>query len=97
MAYQLDALPQMQEAGESALPQIKNDLPVDNTSTSHIQKRSDGDSIRQRDRDIPGRKDKAGRSDKKNKKNNGKNKDTKRARLTQLYISMRISICALRI
>ena len=76
--YRLEALSQMQEAGESALPQMKNDFPVDSISTSHIQKRNAGDSIRQRDRNISGRKDKASRDDKKGKKNKGKNKDAKK-------------------
>lgn len=72
--------PQMQGTGEPALLQAQdnNNIPVNNTNTSHIQKRNAGDSIHQRAGDIPGRKDKAGRSDKKRKKDKGKNKDAKK-------------------
>ncbi len=77
--YRMETQPlQMQGEGRSALLQKQDDLPVGNTSTSHIQKRNAGDSIRQRAGDIPGRKDKAGRSDKKSKKDKGKNKDAKK-------------------
>ena len=67
----------MQGMGEAALSQMKNSHPVENTNTSHIQKRNAGDSFRQRDKDISGRKDKAGRNDK-DKKDKGKNKDAKK-------------------
>lgn len=77
--YRMETQPlQMQGEGRSALLQKRDDLPVGNTSTSHIQKRNTGDSIRQRDGDIPGRKDKTGRKDKKNKKDKGKDKDAKK-------------------
>ena len=71
---------QMQGTGEPALLQVQdnNNISVNNTSTSHIQKRNAGDSIRQRDGDIPGRKDGAGRKDKKIKKDKGKDKDAKK-------------------
>lgn len=70
---------QMQGVGEPALLQVQdNNIPINNTSTSHIRKRNTGDSIRQRDGDIPGRKDGAGRKDKKNKKDKGKDKDAKK-------------------
>ena len=61
--------PQMQGTGEPALLQAQdnNNIPVNNTNTSHIQKRNAGDSIRQRGGDISGRKDGAGRKDKKNR------------------------------
>ena len=72
VAYQLDALPQMQGAGESALSQMQKNLSAENTNTSHIQKRNAGDSIRQRDGNISGRKDK------KNKKDKGKDKGAKK-------------------
>ncbi|MBD5456925.1 MAG: C40 family peptidase [Lachnospiraceae bacterium] len=76
-AYQMETQqPQTQGMGESALSQ--NNFPVDNANTSHIKKRNAGDSISQRDRNIPGRKDKAGGNDKKNKKDKGKNKETKK-------------------
>lgn len=68
----------MQSTGEQASLQTQNNLPVGDTSTSHIRKRNSGDSICKRDRDIPGRKDETGRSDKKSKKDKGKNKDAKR-------------------
>lgn len=73
--YRMEAQPpQMQGTGEPALLQAQdnNNIPVNNTSTSHIQKRNAGDSIRQRDGDISGRKDK------KSKKDKGKNKDAKK-------------------
>ncbi len=77
--YRIEAQPpQMQGTGEPALLQVQNNIPINNTSTSHIQKRNAGDSIRQRAGDIPGRKDKAGRGDKKSKKDNGKDKDAKK-------------------
>lgn len=77
--YRIEAQPlQMQGTGEPALLQVRNNIPINNTSTSHIQKRNAGDSIRQRDGDIPSRKDKAGKSDKKSKKDKGKNKDAKK-------------------
>ncbi len=69
---------QMQGTGEPALLQKQDDLPVGNTSTSHIQKRNAGDSIRQRGGDISGRKDGVGRKDKKSKKDKGKDKDAKK-------------------
>lgn len=71
---------QMQGTGEPALLQVQdnNNIPINNTSTSHIRKRNAGDSIRQRAGDIPGRKDKTGRKDKKSKKDKGKNKDAKK-------------------
>ncbi|MEY8323021.1 C40 family peptidase [Lachnospiraceae bacterium 54-11] len=70
---------QMQGTGKPALLQVQdNNIPINNTSTSHIQKRNAGDSVRQRDRDIPGRKDGVGRKDKKNKKDKGKDKDAKK-------------------
>ncbi|MBD5535841.1 MAG: C40 family peptidase [Lachnospiraceae bacterium] len=78
VAYQLEAPPQMQGAGESALPQMKNNLPADNTNTGHIRKRSAGDSIRQRDGDIPGRRDETCRNGKKSRKDKGKDKDAKK-------------------
>ena len=80
-AYQMEVQAiQMQGTGEPALLQVQdnNNIPVNNTSTSHIQKRNAGDSIRQRDGDIPGRKDGAGRKDKKIKKDKGKDKDAKK-------------------
>ena len=72
--------PQMQGTGEPALLQAQdnNNIPVNNTNTSHIQKRNAGDSIHQREGDIPGRKDGAGRKDKKNKKDKGKDKYAKK-------------------
>ena len=73
--YRMEAQPpQMQGTGEPALLQAQdnNNIPVNNTSTSHIRKRNAGDSIRQRDGDISGRKDK------KSKKDKGKNKDAKK-------------------
>lgn len=71
---------QMQGVGEPALlqEQDNNNIPVNNTSTSHIQKRNAGDSIRQRGGDISGRKDGAGRKDKKSKKDKGKDRDAKK-------------------
>ncbi len=80
-AYRMEAQPsQMQGTGEPALLQAQdnNNIPVNNTNTSHIQKRNAGDSIHQREGDIPGRKDGAGRKDKKNKKDKGKDKDAKK-------------------
>ncbi len=78
--YRMEAQPpQMQGVGEPALLQVQdNNIPINNTSTSHIQKRNAGDSIRQRGGDISGRKDGAGRKDKKSKKDKGKDKDAKR-------------------
>ena len=72
--------PQMQSVGEPALLQVQdnNNIPVNSISTSHIQKRNAGDSIRQRDGDISGRKDKTGRKDNKNKKDKGKDKGVKK-------------------
>lgn len=71
---------QMQGVGEPALLQVQdnNNISVNNTSTSHIQKRNARDSIRQREGGISGRKDGAGRKDKKNKKDKGKDKDAKK-------------------
>ena len=71
---------QIQGTGEPDLLQVQdnNNIPVNNTNTSHIQKRNAGDSIRQRDGDIPGRKDGAGRKDKKSKKDKAKNKDARK-------------------
>lgn len=78
-AYRMEAQPpQMQSMGEPALSQKQDNLPADNTSTSHIKKRSAGDSIRQRNERISGRKDKTGGKDKKGKKDKGKNKDAKK-------------------
>jgi len=72
-------LPQMQNtAGGPALSKIQDNLSADDTNTSHIKKRNAGDSICQRDGDIPGRKDNTGRKDKKSKKDKGKNKDAKK-------------------
>ena len=68
----------MQGAGESASLQKQNALSANDTNASHIRKRDAGDSIRQRDGDITGRKDKAGRKDKNSKKTKGKEKDTKK-------------------
>ena len=77
--YRMETRPlQMQGTGEPALLQVQNNIPINNTSTSHIQKRNAGDSIHQREGDIPGRKDGAGRKDKKNKKDKGKDKDAKK-------------------
>lgn len=70
--------PLMQGMAESALLQKQDNLPADNTSTSHIKKRNAGDSIRQRDEKISGRKDRAGGKDKKGKKDKGKNKNGKK-------------------
>lgn len=70
-AYRLETQPpQMQGMGESALSQKQNNLSVGNAS--HIQKRNVGDSIHQRDGDIPGRKNK------KSKKDKGKDKGAKK-------------------
>ena len=71
---------QMQGTGEPALLQVQdnNNISVNNTSTSHIQKRNARDSIRQREGGISGRKDGAGRKDKKIKKDKGKDKDAKK-------------------
>lgn len=78
-AYRMETqLPLMQGMAEPALSQKQDNLSVDNTSTRHIKKRSTGDSIRQRDGDISGRKDKTGGKDKKGKKGKGKNKDAKK-------------------
>ena len=80
-AYQMEVQAiQMQGTGEPALLQVQdnNNIPVNNTSTSHIQKRNAGDSIRQREGGISGRKDGVGRKDKKNKKDKGKDKDAKK-------------------
>lgn len=75
-AYRMETQPPlMQGMAESALSQKQDNLPADNNSTSHIQKRNAGDSIRQRDERISGRKDKTGGKDKKDK---GKNKDAKK-------------------
>lgn len=77
--YRMETQPlQMQGEGRPALLQKQDDLPVGNTSTSHIQKRNAGDSIRQRGGDISGRKDGVGRKDKKSKKDKGKDKDAKK-------------------
>ena len=78
--YRMEAQPpQMQGTGEPALLQAQdNNIPINNTSTNHIQKRNAGDSIRQRDGDISGRKDKTGRKDNKNKKDKGKDKGVKK-------------------
>ncbi len=80
-AYQMEVQAiQMQGTGEPALLQVQdnNNIPVNNTNTSHIQKRNAGDSIRQREGGISGRKDGVGRKDKKNKKDKGKDKDAKK-------------------
>lgn len=78
-AYRQEIQPHsMQGMGEAALSQMKNSHPVENANTRHIKKRSARDSIRQRDKDIFGRKDKAGRNDKRSKKGRGKNKDAKK-------------------
>lgn len=69
---------QMQGTGEQASLQAQNNLPSGDTGTSPVKKRNAGDSIRKRDGNIFGRKDRAGRNDKKNKKDKGKNKDTKK-------------------
>ena len=75
--YRLEVQPHlMQGIGEAALSQTKSH-PVEDTNTSHIQKRNAGDSIRQRDKGISGRKDKTGGEDKKSKKGKRKNKDAK--------------------
>ncbi len=72
-------LPQMQNtAGGPALSKTQGNLSADDTNTSHIKKRNAGDSIRKRDGDIHGRKDKAGGKDKKGKKDKGKDKDAKK-------------------
>ena len=77
--YRMEAQPpQMQGTGESTLLQKQDNLPAGNTSTSHIKKRNAGDSIRQRDERISGRKDKTGGKDKKGKKDKEKNKDAKK-------------------
>ena len=77
--YQPEAqLPQMQGAGESASLQKQNALSANDTNASHMRKRDAGDSIRQRDGDISGRKDRAERKNEKGKKSKGKNKDTKK-------------------
>lgn len=77
--YRMEAQPlQMQGTGESALLQKQDNFQADNNSTSHIKKRDAGDSIRQRDEKISGRKDKTGGKDKKGKKDKGKNKDAKK-------------------
>lgn len=65
----------VQRIGESDSLQKQDNLSVKDTNASHIRKRDAGDSIRQRDGDIPSRKDEAG---KKNKKNKRKDKDTKK-------------------
>lgn len=78
-AYRLEAQPpRIQDMGEAVLLQKQDNLPADNNSASHIKKRSAGDSIRQRDADISGRKDKTGGKDKKGKKDKEKNKDRKK-------------------
>ena len=78
-SYLLEAQPpQMQGLAEPALLQKQDNLPADNSSTSHIKKRNTGDSIRQRDERISGRKDKTASKDKKGKKDKGKDKDRKK-------------------
>lgn len=77
--YRIEAQPpQIQGTGESTLLQKQDNLPAGNTSTSHIKKRNTGDSIRQRDERISGRKDRADSKDKKGKNSKGKNKDAKK-------------------
>ncbi len=72
-------LPQMQNtAGGPSLSKTQDNLSADNISSSHIKKRNAGDSIRKRDGDIHGRKDKAGGKDEKGKKDKGKDKDAKK-------------------
>ncbi|GFI70248.1 putative endopeptidase [Lachnospiraceae bacterium] len=68
----------VQGAGEISSLQKQNNLSVTDTNASPIKKRNAGDSIRQRDGDIPGRKDEAGRKDKNSKKTKGKKKDSKK-------------------
>ncbi len=68
----------VQGAGESSFLQKQNALSVNDTNASHIRKRNAGDSIRQRDGDIPGRKHEADRKEKISKKNKVKAKDTKK-------------------
>ena len=70
--------PLMQGMGEAALSRMKDSHPVEDINTSHILKRNAGDSIRQRDKGISGRKDRVGDKDKKGKKDKGKNKDVKK-------------------
>lgn len=77
--YRMEAQPPlMQGMEEAASSQTKNSHSVENANTSHIQKRNPGDSIRQRDKGISGRKDKTGGKDKKGKKDKGRNKDVKK-------------------
>lgn len=60
-AYRMEVQPlQMQDMGGSALLQKQDNFPADNNRTSHIKNRNAGDSIRQRDERISGRKDKTG-------------------------------------
>ncbi len=68
----------IQGAGESASLQKQNGHSVKDANASHIRRRNADDSIRQRDGDIPGRKDEVGRKDKNSKKTRGKEKDTKK-------------------
>ena len=78
-AYRMEVQPlQMQDMGGSALLKKQDNFPADNNRTSHIKNRNAGDSIRQRDERISGRKDKTGGKDKKGKKDKGKNKDGKK-------------------
>lgn len=78
-AYRQETQPPLtQGMAEPALSQKQDNLFVNNTSASHIRKRDAGDSIRQRDERISGRKDKTGGKDKKDKKDKGKNKDGKK-------------------
>lgn len=67
-----------QNTGEPALLQTQNPLSAEDASTSHIKKRNAGDSIRQRDGSISGRKDGADQKDKSSKKNKKKEKDTRK-------------------
>lgn len=62
----------VQGAGEISSLQKQNNLSVTDTNASPIKKRNAGDSIRERDGDIPGRKDKN------SKKTKGKKKDSKK-------------------
>lgn len=81
-SYPMEVQPlQMQDTGQPALLQVKNNFPVNDADITHIKKRNAKDSIRQRDGEIPGRKDKTGREnkkEKKDKKNKRKEKDAKK-------------------
>lgn len=75
-------LSQLHQTGEPALSEIQNNMhnhQVKDTASLHLRTRASGDSIRQRGREISGRRkqDKSGIKDMDTGKDSGKNKNTK--------------------